>query len=94
MNENAVVRKNPNIVTRVIGDETILLPIYKSSEEINCIYTLNKVASMLWEKFDGKKSIAEVKKAALKEFSATPAEVDKELEKFVKELKEIKAIAY
>ncbi len=94
MNEDAVVRKNPNMVTRVIGDETILLPIYKSSEEINCIYTLNKVASRLWEMFDGRRRTLEIKKQILKEFNTTPAEADKELEKFLKDLGEIKAITY
>ncbi len=94
MNGNAVIRKNPNMVSRIIGNETILLPIYKTSEEINCIYTLNKVASRLWEKFDGKKNLARIKKEALKEFNTTPAEADKELEKFLKELGAIKAITY
>jgi len=92
MQNNTIVRKNSNMVTRVIGDETILVPVYKSSEEINCIYTLNKVASRVWEMFDGKRSISRIKQQALKEFNTTPAEVDKELEKLLKDLKEIKAV--
>lgn len=94
MKDNAILRKNPNVVSRVIGDETILLPIYKTSDEINCIYTLNKVASRLWEMLDGKRTILQIKAQALKEFSATPESVDKELGKFLKELNEIKAIVY
>ena len=43
MEKKTVIRKNPNMVTRVIADETVLLPIYKTSEEINCIYTLSVV---------------------------------------------------
>ena len=92
MQENTVVRKNPNMVNRMIGDERILVPIYKTSEEINCIYTLNKVAARVWEMFDGKKSLSEIKKQVLKEFATTPQEADKELEKLLKDLKEIKAI--
>lgn len=92
MHENTIVRKNPNVVTRVIGDETILLPIYKTSYEISCIYTLNKVASRVWEMFDGKKDLSEIKKRVLKEFDTTPKEADKELEKLLKDLNEIKAI--
>jgi len=94
MNENAVVRKNPNVVTRVIGDETVLLPIYKNNMEANCIYTLNKPASRLWEIFDGKKDLAEIKREILEEFGSAPDEVDKELNKIVKELESIKAIVY
>lgn len=92
MDEKLKVRKNPNVVSRVIGDETVLLPIYRTSDEINCIYTLNKVASRLWELFDGKRTIMQIKAQALKEFSATPETVNKELGKFLKELEKIKAI--
>lgn len=92
MQETKILRKNKNMVTRVIEDETILLPIYKTSEEINCIYTLNKVASRIWELINGKRTISEIKKQALKEFVATPEEVDKEMQKFLKDLRQIKAI--
>jgi len=80
------------MVTRVIDDETILLPIFKTSEEVNCIYTLNKVASRVWELINGKRTLLEIKNIALKEFDATPKEVDKEMQKLLKDLKKIKAV--
>lgn len=93
MQKTAALRKNANMVTRVIDDETILMPIYKTSDEINCIYTLNKVASRIWELIDGKKTLSDLRSEILNEFDTTPGEVDKEMEKFLKDLKEIKAIA-
>jgi len=92
MQNTVVLRKNRNMVTRVIDDETILLPLYKSSDDINGIYTLNKVASAVWNLIDGKKTLAEIKKRVLKKFDTTPEEVDKEMQKFLKDLKEIKAV--
>lgn len=92
MKEKAILRKNPNIVTRVIDNERVLLPIFKTSKEANCIYTLNKVASEVWELINGKRTLAEIKKQILKNFDTTSEEVDKEMEKFLKDLKEIKAI--
>ena len=92
MKKKTVLRKNPDMVTRVIDDETILLPIYKSSYEINCIYTLNKVASRVWEMIDGKRALPEIKDRVLREFDTTPSEMDKELQNLLKELREIKAI--
>lgn len=94
MQKTTVLRKNPNMVTRVIDDETILMPIYKTSDEINCIYTLNKVASRVWEMIDGKKTLAQIKNDILKEFDATPQEIDKEMQDFLKDLKEVKAVAF
>jgi len=92
MQDTAVLRKNPDVITRVILDETIILPVYKKAKEINCIYSLNKVASMVWEMIDGKKSIAVIKERISKEFNTTPNKVENKLNKLLKELKEIKAI--
>ncbi len=89
---DAVLRKNKDMVTRVIEDETILMPIYKTSDEINCIYTLNKAGSRVWELIDGKRTLTELKDKVLKEFDATPEEIDREMEKLLKDLKEIKAV--
>ena len=93
MQEKEILRKNSNMVTRVIDEETIILPIYRTSDEINCIYTLNRVASRVWEMLDGKKNIASLKKQIMQEFDTNVREVDKELGKLLADLKEIKAVA-
>lgn len=90
--DTVVLKKNPDIVSRTIEDETILMPIYKTSDEINCIYTLNDVAARIWQLIDGKRNIAKIKTTLLKEFEVTQKELDKELDKFLKDLIEIKAI--
>ncbi len=92
MKELTVLKKNPDIVCRTIEDETILMPIYKTSDEINCIYTLNKVAARIWELIDGRQNLGKIKKTLLEEFDASKKDLDKELEKFLKDLKKIKAI--
>ena len=93
MNKTMVLRKNPDMVTRVIDDETILMPIYKTSDEINCIYTLNKVASEVWGLIDGKRTLSEIRAKVLSKFDTTEKEADEEMAKFLKDLKEIKAVA-
>jgi len=92
MKGSLVLRKNPDIVSRTIEDETILMPVYKTSDEINCIYTLNDVGARVWELIDGKRSLEKIKKTLSKEFEATEKELDKELSAFLKDLKEIKAV--
>ncbi|MDP2923884.1 MAG: PqqD family protein [Candidatus Omnitrophota bacterium] len=92
MQNLVVLKKNPNIVSRTIEDETILMPIYKTSDEINCIYALNEVAARIWKLIDGKKNLGKIKKTLSEEFDATEKELNKKLDKFLKDLKEIKAI--
>lgn len=92
MQENLVLKKNKNMVTRVIDNETILMPVYKTSDEINCIYTLNEIASQVWNMIDGKKTMGQMKSKILKEFDSSAQEVEKEMQRFLKDLKEIKAV--
>ena len=92
MEKKDVLTKNPDMVSREIEGETILLPIYKTSKDINCIYTLNKVAQQVWDLIDGKRTLAEIKGIVLEKFDTTSEEVDREMAKFLKDLKEIKAV--
>ncbi len=92
MNENIVLKKNKDMVHRVIGGETILLPVYKSSEEINCIYTLNPAAAWVWNNIDGKKTLGFIKKKAQSEFESKAEEISGKMDNLITELKGIKAV--
>jgi len=92
MDTKVVVRKNPNIVRRDIGDETVLVPVLKTNREMNCIYTLNRTAARVWDMFDGKTSLSAIKTKLLHEFDASPEEMDRELANLLKDLDEAKAI--
>ena len=92
MKEATVLKKSRDIVARTIEDETILMPLYKTSDEINCIYTLNDVGARIWELIDGKRSLTQIKNKLSKEFDSSAKEIDKELNKFLQDLKKIKAI--
>jgi len=92
MEDKLIFKKNPEVISRVIEDETILLPLYRTSDEIDCIYTLDTSASRVWELINGKQTLGKIKKVLLKEFDATPAEIDKELHQLLIDLSEIKAI--
>lgn len=94
MKDTTILRKNLNMVTRVIDDETILMPVYKTSDEINCIYTLNKAATRIWKLVDGKSPLGTIKKHILKEFDSTAKEIAEEMDKFLRDLEEIKAIEF
>ena len=92
MDENVIPRKNKNMACRAIGDETILLPIYRSSAEMDCIYTLNKPAAWVWDRIDGKRTWGTLKKQLLKEFDVAEAQAEKKLQELHSDLKKIKAL--
>lgn len=91
MKEKAI-RRNPDMVSRTIADQTMLLPVFKNSDEVNSIYSLNEQAAAVWSLIDNKRSIGQIEKMLRDKYEGTPETIKKRLDTLLAELKEIKAI--
>lgn len=87
------LKKNSNIVSRVIGADTVLLPICRDTQEMNCIFTLNKAAARVWDLIDGKRTVAAIKKTVSTEFDVSAGELDKRMRELLNDLRSIKAVS-
>jgi hypothetical protein len=83
---NKSYRSSTEIIKREIGNETILVPIRKSAEELDSIYTVNEIAARIWDLMDGKKTVAEIKKTLLNDYDVTLEELDRDVEEFISKL--------
>jgi len=90
MDKDIILKKNKNIVARLIAGEMVLVPISRTSSEANCIYTLNEPATRVWELIDGKRKISEIIEVLAKDFLVDCRKIEKELNLVVKELLEIR----
>jgi hypothetical protein len=79
--------KTGDVVKRQIADEIILVPVRKTAEELDSIYSVNQMAGAIWEMIDGKKTLAEIKTALLEKFDVTPEQLDQDLQEFVGQLR-------
>jgi len=84
--------KDPSVVFRKVADEFILVPIKQKASEVESIYTMNDVASRIWELINGKRSLKDIKKIIIKEFEVSPEEAEKDLVDFSKQLEKIGAV--
>ena len=92
MNDKTVLLKNENMAVRVIDEETVLMPIFGSTDKINSIFTLNKVGSRIWSLINGKRTVGEIKEQLSGVFTVTPARLNKEVAAFLQDLKKINAV--
>lgn len=90
--EKYIPKKNPEMVARVIGKETVLLPIFKSTDEMNCIYSLNPSASSVWQIIDGKRPVGQIIKRICASYAAAPDQCKRKIQRLLKEFKEARAI--
>ena len=86
--------QSKNLVTRDIEGKLILMPLTKTSKELNYIYTLNETAAVVWNKFNVKTSLGNIGNALSQKYNVPGAKVEKELLEFVKDLASFKAVTY
>jgi len=60
--------KNPNVVTRMIANEVILVPIHKSVGNLEKIFVLNDVAAYIWDNIDSNITVIELVDLIMSEF--------------------------
>ena len=85
-------QKDPNMVSRKIADEFILVPIRQNVGDLESIYTLNETGARIWELIDGKTNVGKIKEKLIEEFEVTPEEAEKDIVEHLMQLEEIKAI--
>ncbi len=85
-------KKDPNMVSRKIADEVILVPIRQNVGDLESIYTLNEVAARIWELMDGEMKVREIKDKIVEEFEVTPEEAEKGMGEYLQQLQKINAI--
>lgn len=85
-------QRDPNIVSRKIANEIILVPIRNNVGDLESIYTLNEVAALIWELIDGQKKIREIRDKIVEEFEVTPEETEKDIIELLQKLEKIEGI--
>lgn len=86
-------QKDPNIVSRKIADEVILIPIKRKLADVNAMYLLrDDVSIRIWELIDGKKTVGKIKEIITREFKVNPKQAENDLIEFLKQLEKIGGI--
>ena len=88
---NFYTKKN-DFVARDISGETIIVPIKNNVGDLNSIFTLNEIGTMIWGLIDGKKSVSEIAKAVSKTYEVKPEVAEKDTLEFLHILKEAELV--
>lgn len=83
-------QKSPDIVSRKIADEVILVPIRQKLADVNSIYLLqDDVSVCIWKLIDGQRSAGKIKEIICEEFDVSPEQAQSDLVEFLKQLEKI-----
>ncbi len=89
---DAHYQRTEEFVARTIAGETVLVPIRRQIGDLESIYTLNAVATFIWERLAAPATAAEIARALEEAFAGDPAEMSADLEAFLDELLHLGAV--
>jgi hypothetical protein len=83
-----VYRPVGDLVRREIAGETILVPIRGNLADMQRIFSLNAVASCIWEHLDGQKSLEDARRSVAGRFAVTEEDAGDDILAFLREVLE------
>ncbi len=92
MSQEVRYERNPDFIYRWIVDEAVLVPIRQQVADMDCIYTLNEAAALVWQRLAEPATEAELQQAILDEFEAGPETVAADLGRFLEGMLAVDAI--
>ena len=66
--------RDREFVTRQIAGETLIIPVAGQVGDLDAIYTLNEVASKIWESIEGPTAVPQIVDTLTREYDVTPDE--------------------
>jgi len=84
--------RNHEVVSRQIQGELIIVPVRSGVGDLNSLYTLNPVGSVLWEFLAEGHTVPEMVERVCEEFEVTPEQARKDIEAFLDSLEGEKLI--
>jgi len=79
-------RRSPHVVSRVVADEAIVVPIRRGAGDLDSIYTFNESGTKLWAMIDAGQSAADLAAYLLSEYGLTDEQAAADAQRFVREL--------
>lgn len=80
------IERHPDMVTRTIGDEMILVPIRGSITDLQNLFILNETALFIWEQLDEPRSLEQLSAALEEWFTVSAKQARQDVGAFVEEL--------
>jgi hypothetical protein len=78
--------RSSDTVSRRVLDETILVPIRSNVADLDFIYRLNEVGTLIWNAVDGRRGLDSIVDEVCRAFDVTPAEAASDVQDFLHSL--------
>lgn len=78
--------RSPSVVCRVVGGETLIIPVRSGVGDLASIYSLNEVGSFIWRSLDHPLNLENLAGLLSREFEVDSELAQSDLQRFLDEL--------
>ena len=75
--------KRPDVVSRRIAGEAVLVPVRSQVAEIDSLFTLNDLGSTIWDLLDGERTVSQIAEVICESYEVTAEEAMRDLLEFL-----------
>ncbi len=83
-----LIQRSRNVVSRVVADEAIVVPIRRGAADMDSIYTFNEVGTTLWAMIEANRSATDLAAHLQTEYGLSAEKAAMDTEKFLADLSE------
>jgi len=76
-------RRSDGFVTRVVGDEMVIVPVRAGVANLEAIFTMNSVGASVWRRIDGLTTAQGLADGLAQEFAVAPSEALADVNEFL-----------
>ena len=88
MSKASVYRPATDVVIRRVGEESVLVPVRNRVGDLDSVFTLNEVASRVWELLDGQRPMDSIVDAVCDEYEVGRDVAHADLQELIQTLEE------
>jgi len=81
--------RSQSVVARVVGGETLIVPIRGKVGDLASIYSFNGTGTLVWKLLDFPKTIAQLAEGVAQEYEVDAVEAERDVANFVSEMKAV-----
>jgi len=81
--------RSRSVVARVVGGETLIVPIRGKVGDLASIYSFNGTGTLIWKLLESPKTVAQLAESVAQEYDVDPAEAEHDVASFVGEMKAV-----
>jgi Coenzyme PQQ synthesis protein D (PqqD) len=84
--EGRTPKKSSSIVSRVVADEAIVVPIRRGAADMDAIFTFNETGTTLWNMIEADRSAAEMSQYLQNQYGLPAEQAAADTERFIEDL--------